>query len=132
MSMSVASAPNRGVFIYLDGDDVGAHIELHLLRDEVDASAALSAAVVRATGQIADDIRTHLGGRLIFAAGDEVLAIVPERPTSESIEVVRSTFQNATGLTISCGIGMTAAEAARNLRLAKLLGKDRLHGAVQT
>jgi hypothetical protein len=128
----VGNSLSSGAFIYLDGDDVGARIELHLLHNEVEASATVSAAVVRAVGEIADDIRTRMGGHIVFAAGDEVLGVVSEVPTLESIDRVRFAFHVATGLTISCGVGATAAEAARNLHLAKLLGKDRHCGMVRT
>jgi len=127
----VSSSSNSGTFVYFDGDDVGAHIELHLLRNEIEGSAALSAYVVKAVGEISDEIRTQMDGTVIFAAGDEILAILPKPPSVEAIDQLRSGFTISTGLTISCGIGATAAEAARNLHLAKLLGKNRLHGTVR-
>jgi len=117
-------------FIYFDGDDVGARIELLLLRNDPDAAAAVSRDVVRAVGEIADAIRIQLGGTVLFAAGDEVLACVNDAPDPAWLDLVRDRFRFATHLTISCGVGGTAAEAASNLHMAKLLGKNRAVGLV--
>jgi hypothetical protein len=115
-------------FVYFDGDDVGACLELHLLRGEVDQSAAVSAAVVRAVGNIADSLRNDFRGNVVFAAGDEVLGILPVWPHTDDIHGLCRLFERSTGMTISCGLGNDAAEAARNLRMAKLRGKNCVHG----
>lgn len=117
-------------FLYFDGDDVGAQIELLLLDEKVDDAAELSRRVVIAVGNIAERLQLDFGARLIFAAGDEILAVTNLEPTENAIQSLRSEFRRSTGLTISCGLGSSAMEAARSLHLAKLRGKDRIVGVV--
>lgn len=117
-------------FLYFDGDDVGARIELHLLGEQVDAAAAVSRAVVLAVGNVADQLRSWFDAQIVFAAGDEILAVTARSPSAQEVDALRSRFHDETGLTISCGVGATAEAAARQLRLAKLRGKNRIAGMV--
>lgn len=115
-------------FVYLDGDDVGARIELLLLKDDADGAAAISRAVVQAIGDAADRIQALWMGTVHFAAGDELLASVSGPLTASDLDGIRHRFEERTGLTISCGVGSSPAEAARMLHLAKLEGKNRTVG----
>ncbi len=118
------------IYLYFDGDDVGAKIELLLLSNEVESAAAVSRHVVLAVGNLADALCSRFDARIIFAAGDEVLAIAGESPSPEEVDALRNSFFVETGLTISCGVAPTAQESAAQLRLAKLRGKNRTAGVL--
>ena len=113
--------------LYFDGDDVGAHIELLVIEGRLDEAASLSSSVVRAIGKLADELRRRTDARILFSAGDEVLAATRSMPPVDLVDELRHTFAADAGLTVSCGIGRSGAEAASNLRYAKLLGKNRLY-----
>lgn len=117
------------LFIYFDGDDVGARIELALIDDDPAAAAAASELVSTAVRELADDIAMLADGNVLFAAGDEVFAVVPARTPLDRLERMRSRFKETSGLSLSCGIGASSQEAALHLRLAKLRGKDQVAGA---
>lgn len=117
----------RPAAVYFDGDDVGAHIELCLLHDDVDGAARVSAAVTSAIKELAHELRISFNASIKFAAGDEVLAILPTLPSITEIEDLRAAFTERAGVTISCGIGFDARQASTNLHYAKLLGKNMVH-----
>jgi len=118
-----------GVYAYFDGDDVGANIELRLLEDDVDGASRVSSRVSKAIQWLGACLEREYSGQIKFAAGDEVLALLVHAPSKEQIEQIRSEFETRSGLSVSCGIGDSAREAAGQLRLAKLRGKNRTEGA---
>jgi hypothetical protein len=122
--MGPSQSPPRTAAIYFDGDDVGARIELCLLREDVDGAAHVSAAVTSAIQALAHELRMTFDATVKFAAGDEVFAIMPTLPSLGEVDILRNAFADRTGITISCGIGFSSQEAAKNLHYAKLLGKD--------
>jgi hypothetical protein len=113
--------------VYFDGDDVGARIELCLLRDDIDGAASASAAVTYAIEELAQSLRTQFNADVKFAAGDEVLAILPILPDKKDLDDLRIAFAQRSGVTISCGVGFDAYQAVTNLHYAKLLGKNLTH-----
>ncbi|WP_161498720.1 mCpol domain-containing protein [Microterricola pindariensis] len=119
----------NGIYAYFDGDDVGANIELCLLEDNVGAASQISSRVSHAVQWLRGCLERDFSGEISFAAGDEVLAFLRKIPSKEQIDLLRSEFEKLSGLTISCGFGASARDAASRLRLAKLRGKDRSEGA---
>lgn len=117
------------VFLYLDGDDVGASIELRLLENDYLEAQAISVRVSDAIAWLAEIVPRDGEGQIAFAAGDEVLAIVPRATSMEWIESLRAEFEVRSGSTISCGVGSSASAATNQLRLAKLSGKNRTRRA---
>jgi hypothetical protein len=118
-----------GAFAYFDGDDVGATIELLLLQSDVASAAEVSSRVSEGIRQISDHLEAVLGGTVFFAAGDEVLAHLDTPLPIEEAELLRDRFHDLTGLSISCGVAETVQNAAHQLRLAKLRGKDQTAAA---
>lgn len=118
----------KATFAYFDGDDVGASIELLMLQDDVIAAAEVSSRVSSAIKAISDYLESTLGGKVFFAAGDEVLVRLNTPPQVAEVESLRNQFHEITGLSISCGIASSAQEAAHQLRLAKLRGKNQTAG----
>ena len=119
----------NGVYAYFDGDDVGARIELRLLEDDVAGASEVSSRVSLAIHWLRNCLERDFVGQIAFAAGDEILAHLRKIPSRVQIEVLRAEFQARSGLSVSCGVGGTARNAASQLRLAKLRGKNRSEGA---
>jgi len=118
----IHDTPKR--YLYFDGDDVGAAIELCLLEEDVPGASSVSARVSDGIGRLASELRQSLRAEIIFAAGDEVLAATNLVVEHSLIQRFRTDFAETTGRTVSCGIGTSAAEATRQLHLAKLHGKN--------
>ncbi|MFG6445856.1 mCpol domain-containing protein [Microbacterium sp. P07] len=115
-----------GAYLYFDGDDVGAGIELRLLEGDLVGAADLSARVSEAIVALASTLRLEFAAEIIFAAGDEVLAHTLESLETGTVERLRDLFKSRAGLTISCGVADTPDGATVNLHLAKLRGKNRV------
>lgn len=118
-------AESTGSFLYFDGDDVGAGIELMLLEGDLAGAAARSALVSDAISLLSSELEVELAARVIFAAGDEVLAHTSRPVAAEDVERLRTQFHERSGLTISCGVADSPGGATRRLHLAKLRGKNR-------
>lgn len=114
-----------GSFLYFDGDDVGAGIELMLLEGDLAGAAELSARISEAVSLLASGLELEMGAEVVFAAGDEVLARTSLPVIAEDIERLREQFRRRSGLTISCGVADSPGGATRHLHLAKLRGKNR-------
>ncbi|NQX03405.1 mCpol domain-containing protein [Rathayibacter sp. VKM Ac-2856] len=121
-------AQKQESFVYFDGDDVGAKIELCLLSDDVEAAAAISTSVSDARMELSRKLQVRFDAELIFSAGDEVLARLSEIVDNDIFDQLRLAFAARSGISISCGVGRSASEASLNLRLAKLQGKNQTFG----
>jgi GTP cyclohydrolase III len=118
-------ANSSGTYLYFDGDDVGAAIELRLLEFDVEEAAEISARVSSSVQELARRLGTSLGATIVFAAGDEVLAHSPNEVELTRVESLRKQFLDESGLTISCGVGRDPKQATLSLHFAKLRGKNR-------
>ncbi|WP_157538058.1 mCpol domain-containing protein [Microbacterium sp. Root280D1] len=114
-----------GTYLYFDGDDVGAAIELRLLEFDLEGAANISAKVSLGIESLSRKLESLLGGTIVFAAGDEVLAHLPNECDLTQIDALRTQFHTESGLTVSCGVGDNPRQATLNLHLAKLRGKNR-------
>lgn len=111
-------------YLYFDGDDVGAAIELCLLEDDILGAREISRHVSVGVELLASALHSLMQAEVIFAAGDEVFVVTTAQIDVEQIQELRDRFTQTTGRTISCGTGASAAEATRQLHLAKLHGKN--------
>ncbi|WP_181157380.1 mCpol domain-containing protein [Microbacterium sp. MYb62] len=118
----IDSAPRQ--YLYFDGDDVGAAIELCLLEEDVPGAHLVSTRVSDGIEGLAAELRRSFGAEIVFAAGDEVLAVTNSLVDPILVQRFRAKFEKTTGRTVSCGIGTSAADATRQLHLAKLHGKN--------
>jgi hypothetical protein len=122
------NADRADAYLYFDGDDVGAVIELRLLENDLSGAVSASEDVSQGIRWLAGALQGLLRAEILFAAGDEVFAVIPDLDKVAEVERLRREFATMAGVTISCGLGMSAAEASHQLRLAKLQGKDRTRG----
>lgn len=112
-------------YLYFDGDDVGSAIELRLLERDLDGAKDVSERVTRAVSKLANTLRREFSAEVIFAAGDEVLALVPRELTEAELNGLRSEFRIISGVSVSCGVADSPRDATLNLHIAKLRGKNR-------
>lgn len=115
-------------YVYFDGDDVGAAVELCLIDDDPEGAAAVSARVSDAIESLARALREDLGAVVYYAAGDEVLARLRRPVFKSDLERLRKNFYGTAELSLSCGVGGTPSEATLRLRVAKLRGKNQAQG----
>lgn len=116
---------STGSFLYFDGDDVGAGIELRLLEGDLAGAAELSARISDAISFLSSALELEMAAEVVFAAGDEVFARASLPVIAEDVERLREQFRTRSGLTISCGVADSPGGATRHLHLAKLRGKNR-------
>jgi hypothetical protein len=121
--MREATSPTseQRVYVALDGDDVGRRIEQLIARGSESAVRAFSESVQARIRELAD-VATRAGGRLVFCAGDSLLAWVHRKT---ALALCRSAAARNKGVRFSGGIGPGMTEAMLALRLAKAQGRRR-------
>ena len=102
-------------YVAIDGDDAGRRLEaLVALGDEWEV-AEFSQAIAAQVELIRESI-VKAGGRIVFAAGDSLLAAVP---SSEIGGIQEAVSRLASPVSFSCGTGPGMREAMLALKLAK-------------
>lgn len=104
-------------FYALDGDNVGQKLEYYIIQDDLAGVASFSVSVSEALKAIREKLNL-LDREIIFLAGDGMLF---ERSTfsEQELRTVQQDFQDATGCTLSVGVGGTALQALLALKEAK-------------
>ncbi len=118
------ATPDAHYLAIIDGDDVGAGMERHLLRNELEMATDYSSAVSAHVTDTVEALSAVPGVELISNAGDSAIFRVEsgERHVFEQrIEALRAANKD---FRFSCGIGEDARSAFANLRLAKASGKN--------
>jgi CRISPR-associated protein Cmr2 len=121
-------------FLHMDGDSMGKHLSgLDTLEKHRDFSRQLSEFAKKVSKILAEKYKP---GVLVYAGGDDVLAILPLQKALACAIELHEAFRKITGLTMSAGIAITpdrlpyasALEASRQMeKLAKgMEGKDAL------
>lgn len=116
-------------YIFLDGDSVGPTLENLLRADRTPEATALSSKLRDVVSNLEQVLLARSGAELVLFGGDDFLVhcdhtVDPFRLATQ----IRQFFSNATGLTMSAGIGKTVTEAIDNLALAKSSGKNQTRG----
>ena len=116
----------------VDVDQVGDRLELYLLGEDVEGARMFQ-------DQIQDSMRwlrhalEQIGCELLYSGCDDVLFQIQAGGYQHSaVEQLREQFSRRTGCTLSYGFGGTISEALRNLRVAKLSGRNRAVGRLPT
>ena len=120
---------SNGKVLYLlaDGDDIGNTVQYHLLTSDIEGVHTFSQIVSEAFSYISSEIVNTLDANIIFLGGDDILAEIPEEHYDRNIvEKIRKAIAEKFHFTVSMGIGRSCQEAYINLRLAKVLGKNRI------
>ena len=117
------------MFIYLDGDDVGSHLELLLLDGNLDEAVRFSELVTEAMSDLRKSFERISGLRICLFGGDDLIVEFLDTSLSATeVNLFRREFESKCGVTISAGAGALIEDALANLRRAKLSGKNRLVG----
>lgn len=114
-------------FAFFDGDDVGAVIEVSLMDDDVSEACLHSESVSAALLKVVRELKSNPQVVVLFSGGDDILATWPnDAMDNQDVEQLRDLFKTTCGRTMSVGVGNSGSEALRNLRRAKLSGKNRI------
>jgi GTP cyclohydrolase III len=113
------------LYIAVDGDDVGHHLEYLMLTNDPDALARFAADYKQTMDWLVQAIAETFDASVVFGGGDSLLVSLDKgRFSSEELEKIRASFANRVGQTLSIGIGHTSREAYFALKLAKTSGKN--------
>lgn len=112
-------------FILADGDGIGDRMELLLLDHRTEDAQLFSGAIQSGIVSVSMLIR-EAGHNVIFAGGDEILAVTMASFSDDLLQKLRQTFYAVVGCTLSIGVGSYPSAALAALRRAKLQGKNQI------
>jgi len=112
------------IYVAYDGDGIGTQVERAALQDDVVKLSRISEGIRRA-GIIMNSFAIERGGRVISSGGDEGNLLIPASAVGE-LTKLREMYYEASGATLSVGIGRRLSEAGKALMAAKIRGKDRV------
>lgn len=113
-------------YVFLDADKVGDRLELFLLKGSIPEAEQLHESVQTALKEIRSRVQGE-GFDVLLSGCDDVLFSGPSPLyRRDFLEELRAFFVKATRCTLSCGVGLSIADALQNLRIAKLEGRDRV------
>ena len=112
------------VYVAINGDSVGSKIGEAILSDDHQALAGLSKKFKDAHSNI-EKWAQRKGGEVVASAGDESIFSLPEEMIGE-LENIKSQYSQASGTTLTIGIGQTISQASKALIYGKLNSKDQI------
>ncbi len=118
-------AQTRGLYLAIDGDDVGHRLEYFILTNDSDSLRGFSATFASAMAWLEQELQSNLGATLIFSGGDNLLACInTDSDPMDLLGELRNEFATRAKSTLSVGIGGSPRQAYLALKLAKASGKD--------
>lgn len=112
-------------FLALDGDDIGRHLELHMLTEDADGLRAFASAFEDVLDQLFRRIKDIPSIEVLLRGGDSLLLAMPEAEIKAVLDHIHATV-SGTEFTFSGGYGRTMRDAYLALKLAKATGKDKI------
>lgn len=120
------------IYVYLDGDRIGANVELFLLDEDITSAAQLQISVKKSMQSLQNQILNDSSLELLMFGCDELILVGYDFFIVKNlVNKLRKSFHIDTGFTMSAGFGKTLRESLENLRRAKLLGRNRVIGIDQ-
>lgn len=111
------------LYILGDADRVRQRVERALFAGDLPELSEFSASLTAAVALIARRMVERLSALVVMAGGDDLLLTVHASDFNlEILEGLARDFADATGCTISFGVGTTVQEAYLHLRRAKAFG----------
>ena len=107
------------VFVAIDGNQIGCHIERLLFTGRLEELSDYSLRITASVRSFVKSIE-GLGGKVVMAGGDNVLASMPRDGVEKFLSRIH--FFATAELTFSTGIGDTPVEAYLALKYAKTEG----------
>jgi hypothetical protein len=114
-------------YAHVDGDRIGALLELLLTEGKLEEASRYSKTVSAAMQAVSRELLSHAGVTVHLLGGDDLVASWPAGAiTIANLEEIRSTFTSLCTRTLSVGLGASVSEAVLSLRRAKLLGGNQI------
>tara|TARA_R110002050_G_scaffold192314_2_gene327260 strand:- start:4568 stop:4951 length:384 start_codon:yes stop_codon:yes gene_type:complete len=118
---------NNSIYIRLDVDNVGDNIELALIKDDIVKAQEIHNVIQLGMKKIKDDISSIKNSRILMTGCDDIIFVLPVKNYNNLIlKMIKDNFYNFTNYTISIGVDKSLKGALRNLKIAKLSGKNRI------
>lgn len=115
------------IYVLGDGDKIRDKVEYYLFNQDLEALTNFSQSLTNAISTVKELAISTMNARVIIAGGDDILLLVPrEKYRKELIQRLQEVFYNATGVTISFGIGKTIDTVFINLRKAKTAKNNKI------
>jgi GTP cyclohydrolase III len=113
------------IYLAVDGDDVGHHLEYLMLINDREAITRFSKTFQNAMISLESKLVNDFGATIIFNGGDNLLACISVDVLQvETIETLRIEFAEQAPNTLSVGLGKNPRQAYFALKLAKTSGKN--------
>lgn len=112
------------IIISCDRDGIGRVTGEARLRDDVEGVRRIDQAIGKGQ-KVLESWALSTGGSVIEAHGDEVCLELPAAALAD-LPGVRKLYHDATGATLSVGVGKTLSQSAKALLAAKLRGRDQV------
>jgi len=113
------------LYIRIDGDNIGDSIELALLNKDWILAQKVHNEVQEGIKQLVNFVKSFVGTKVLLVGCDDILfTINVESYDILILKKMQKNFLEATGFTISIGVGFNLLESIYNLKKAKLSGKN--------
>jgi hypothetical protein len=119
------------VYAFLDGDNIGIRLEELLSKNKTSEASLLSENIKIAMLEIDKILNSKPDVKIIIIGGDDVLIQYDhEKYGTDIIDEILNTFKVITGLSMSCGIGLSIGQSIINLDNAKKSGKNKIEASL--
>jgi len=112
------------VYVALNGDGVGEQIGNAILSDDHQTLSGLSRKFKDAHASI-EKWAQRKGGEIVASSGDETIFSLPEEMVGQ-LESIKDQYAQASGATLTIGIGQTISQASKALIYGKLNEKNQI------
>jgi GTP cyclohydrolase III len=113
------------MFFMIDGDDVGARMDSHILRNDVASFVRASETVTASIQSLLRKAKAINGTKVVSVGGDSILV----EAIGNSIDELKKSLasaQGSEGFCFSVGIGRDIRDCYIALRMAKASGKSKI------
>lgn len=112
----------NGVYVAINGDDVGSAIGSAIASDDRESLNSKSSKIKDIHAQIEQWVE-GMGGEIVSSSGDEGIYIMPEEAL-QHLEDLKDKYESYTGHTLTIGIGDSMSQAAKALIYGKITDKN--------
>lgn len=114
-------------YIRIDCDNVGDKIELFLYQNNTLEAQKISDTIKKNINWLAVQFSEKLKGEILVIGADDILFKTSiEYYNKKTIEELKLIFFEKSGITISIGVGNNILDAMKNLKIAKISGKNKI------
>ena len=121
----LAKAKANIIYIATDGDNIGASVERAALSNDIKEIKKQDKIIKRGNQTIRKWIKKRKGS--IYIDGGDDISFTIHKKYLDEIEELRNKYHEATGYTITVGVGDSISEAAHAMIYGKLKGKNQVN-----